>query len=250
MVSGLKTDAPVTLESSPPSFPMPSRFQAIFLDAAGTLISVAEPVGETYARIAAAHGINVEAAAVMRGFRAAWKSLPQPQRAGVPADDDERGWWRELVRRCFADATETDLSPQTLDALFDDLYAHYALAAAWTVFPDVVPALKVLAQQHRLFVLSNFDKRLRCILDGHDLTRFFDGMIISSEVGASKPDAHIFKTAAAVANTTPEACLHIGDDEHFDLLGAQSAGFSARLVKRPGITLETIAHEVLREGVL
>lgn len=250
MASCLKARASVRLEGPFLSFPMPSRFQAIFLDAAGTLISVAEPVGETYARIAAAHGINVEAAAVMSGFRSAWKSLPQPQRAGVPADDDERGWWRELVRRCFADATETDLSPPTLDALFADLYSHYAQAAAWTVFPDVVPALEMLGQEHRLFVLSNFDKRLRCILDGHDLSRFFDAMIISSEVGASKPDAHIFKTAADVANASPGACLHIGDDEHFDLLGAQSAGFSARLVKRPEITLETIAHEVLREAVL
>lgn len=229
---------------------MSSRYKAIFFDAAGTLIAVAEPVGHTYSRIAATHDIEVEPDAVMRGFRSAWKSLPQPQHGGLPAEDDERGWWRELVRRCFADALQSDLSPQSLDSLFSDLYAHYAKPEAWTVFPDVVPTLTELRKEHRLFVLSNFDKRLRCILDGHDLTRFFEAMIISSEVGASKPDAHIFKAASAIASTPPDGCLHIGDDEHFDLRGAQFAGFSARLVKRPEITLETITREVMGRAVL
>ena len=224
---------------------MSSRFKAIFFDAAGTLIGVREAVGETYARHARKHGVEVGPAAAMRGFRSAWKRLPQPQHGGVPAEDDERGWWREVVRLSFAEAAETALPAQVLDALFADLYAYYEKPEAWTVFPDVVPALDLLSREHRLFVLSNFDKRLRRILAGHDLLRFFDDLIISSEVGASKPDAHIFATAAARAHAWPGECLHIGDDERLDLQGAQSAGFTARLVERPEITLESIARDVV-----
>lgn len=229
---------------------MSTNLKAIFFDAAGTLISVREPVGGTYARAAVKHGILVDPGAVMRGFRAAWKSLPQPQRGGVPSEDDERGWWLELVRRCFAHATEANVPDQTLADLFDEIYAHYERPEAWMVFPDVLPTLELLCKDHRLFVLSNFDKRLRRILAGHDLTRFFDDLIISSEIGASKPDSHIFATAAQRADARPEQCLHIGDDEQFDLRGASLAGFAARLLKRPEITLETVAREALIGGVL
>lgn len=230
--------------------PVQISMKAIFFDAAGTLISVAEPVGETYCRIAVRHGVTTTPEVAGRAFRSAWKSLPQPQHDGRPAPDDDRGWWHELVRRCFTEATGGDLPQAVLGPLFDDLYSHYAHPAAWTVFPDVLPALSALHGRWRLFVLSNFDRRLRDILAGHGLTRFFDSLIISSEVGASKPDGRIFAHAAGLAACRPDECLHIGDDEHFDLEGARAAGFAARLAQRPGRGLESIVREVLNAAVL
>lgn len=219
--------------------------KAVFFDAVGTLIGLREPVGATYSRIAALHGLNIDALTLDKAFRAAWKSLPQPQHDGKPAADDERSWWHELVRRCFAGALDTEPSPSKLDSIFADLYAHYASAEAWIVFPDVVPALTMLRDRCRLFVLSNFDKRLRRILDGHDLTRFFESLVISSEMGASKPDPRIFRAAAEIADVAPSECTHIGDDRCLDLEGAKLAGFHVRLVRRPGSDLNEIARELM-----
>lgn len=227
-----------------------TSMKAIFFDAAGTLVQVREPVGVTYARIAASHGIVVGSDEITRAFRSTWKSLPQPQHEGKPAADDDRGWWRELVRRCFAEVIGTELPTAKLDALFANLYSHFARPDAWSVFDDVVPALTQLGRSHRLFVLSNFDQRLRSILDGHDLARHFESIIISSEFGASKPDARIFLAAAALANAAPADCLHIGDDKHFDLAGAHAAGFAARLVRRPDCGLDDISREVMSRTVL
>ena len=224
--------------------------KAIFFDAAGTLVSVRDPVGLTYATVAGAHGIHVTVDAMARAFRSTWKGLPPPQHGGKPVADDERGWWRELVRRCMAEALGAEMSSHKLDEIFADLYSHYARPDAWTVLPDVVPALTALHKEHRLFVLSNFDRRLRSILAGHDLARFFDSMIISSEVGASKPNALIFKAAARVAGASPHDCLHIGDDEQLDVEGARAAGFAACLVRRPGFGLEAIARQVTARAVL
>ena len=224
--------------------------KAIFFDAAGTLISVREPVGVTYARVADAHGIAVGSDAVGRAFRSTWKIMPQPHHGGAPAADDERDWWRELVGRCLAEASGAAVPRETLDPLFAELYSHYARLEAWSVFPDVIPALSALHEKHRLFVLSNFDKRLRSILDGHGLAHFFESMIISSEIGASKPDAHIFASAANAAKLTPQECIHIGDDETCDLNGARAAGFEAHLVCRPERGLDAIAKEVLARAVL
>src|SRR5688500_16134229 len=77
--------------------------RAIFFDAAGTLFHLREPVGETYARIALKHGVRAEPRALEEAFRAAWKALPSPLHPeGTPPADDDRAWWREVVRQTFA----------------------------------------------------------------------------------------------------------------------------------------------------
>jgi len=50
--------------------------RAVTFDAAGTLIAPREPVGATYARIAAAHGIAADAATTAAAFRRAFAAAP------------------------------------------------------------------------------------------------------------------------------------------------------------------------------
>ncbi|MDZ4403888.1 HAD-IA family hydrolase [Prosthecobacter sp.] len=222
--------------------------QALFFDAAGTLIRPAQPVGLTYSLFAAQSGVQTEPEVVMKAFREAWKATPQPLHPpGRPSEDDDRGWWRGMVGDVFARVLGGPLPENTLGDLFDDLYLHYEQPQAWTVFDDVVPVLSDLVRDHRLFVLSNFDRRLRRILAGHDLLRFFGHVIISSEVGAAKPHARMFQAALEVADCLPEHCLHVGDDMICDIEGAQSSGMHAFRVKRPESGLAVLMQKV-REG--
>lgn len=218
--------------------------KAIFFDAAGTLIQVREPVGRVYAAAARRHGIEADEETMGRAFRSAWKSLPHPQNGGAPAADDERSWWRELVRRCFARAAKAEPPERQLAAAFDELYEHYSAPNAWSVFDDVLPALARLRDRYRLLVLSNFDRRLRAILSGHGLAGFFSSMIISSEVGASKPHRLIFEAARAAAGCSAEECLHAGDDPVCDVLGATAAGFRFFHVRRPEAGIDRLAKEL------
>jgi putative hydrolase of the HAD superfamily len=112
------------------------------------------------------------------------------------------------------------------------------------VFDDVVPALEELSRDHRLLVLSNFDRRMRSILAGHGLLRFFEQFIISSEVGAAKPHPRMFEAALAAAGCLPQEALHIGDDKKCDLGGAQSSGIHAFHVKRPESGLDALVKKV------
>lgn len=217
--------------------------EVIFLDAAGTLIQVREPVGATYARIAAPFGVRVEPAAIMAAFRSSWKALPPPIHE-QPPDDDDRSWWRALVDRTFETATGSRLALGVMDPLFETLYQHFAQPEAWTVYKDVVPALDRLQGRARLWVLSNFDRRLRTILEGHGLAQRFEGMIISSEVGVSKPHPRIFLTAMAKAGVEAQHCLHVGDDEKADIGGATHMGIPCHLVQRPGADLLDLAEKL------
>lgn len=220
----------------------------VFFDAAGTLIRLREPVGESYARIAARHGIRVEAQAVETAFRRAWKATPpllHPE--GQPPADDDASWWRALVAHTFATVTGTPLPEETLAPLFAELYAHFAQLGVWELYEDALPALDLLRDTHRLFVLSNFDRRLLSILEDLGITSRFERILASSMIGASKPHPRIFRHALEIAQAPAHECLHIGDDAKCDLEGAQLAGMHSRLVDRPGTTLRSIAQELLNE---
>lgn len=193
-----------------------------------------------YQRLANRHGVQVDSEALSRAFRSAWQASPPPLHERPPVDDD-RGWWRALVAKTFALAAGAPLDKQVLEPLFDELYQHYAEPQAWSVYEEVPSLLRQWHEAgHRLYVLSNFDKRLRRILDGHDLAWYFEGMIISSEVGASKPHPRIFEAALERAGARAEQCLHIGDDAVADVAGAEALGIRALQVRRPEQTLRDL----------
>lgn len=217
----------------------------LFFDAAGTLIRPAESVGKTYAQHALRHGIVTEPEAIMQAFRMAWRETPAPLNLeGQPSSDDDRSWWQALVGDVFGRVLGAPLAESALDALFSELYLYYAQPQAWSVFEDVVPALEDLSRDHHLLVLSNFDRRLRSILAGHGLLRFFTQVIISSEVGAAKPHPRMFQSALAAASSLPQETLHIGDDFKCDLAGAESCGIHAFHVKRPDSGLAVLVQKV------
>jgi putative hydrolase of the HAD superfamily len=208
--------------------------RAVSFDAAGTLFATAEPVGETYARVARAHGIAADATVVERAFRAAFASAPPlafPGASPTARPAHERAWWYAVVR--------ASLGVRRADAAFDacaaTLFDHYAHAGAWRVFPDVRPTLDTLrARGLRLVVVSNFDVRLAPLLDALGLATAFDHVEPSTAAGAAKPDPRIFHAALASLGVAPGDALHVGDAIVDDVEGARAAGLRAVLLDRDG----------------
>lgn len=221
----------------------------ISFDAAGTLIQVRRPVGRTYAEFAREHGVAVEEAALKLAFRSVWGRLEPPLwPEGQASPDNDRAWWRKLVAEVFAEVLKAPLAEGVLEPLFESLYCHFARPDAWVVFEDVLPVLKDLGRDHDLCVLSNFDGRLRGILAGHGLDGFFKEIILSSEVGASKPHPRMFDTALRRMQTVAATSWHAGDDPRCDIQGAENAGWRAFEVTRPGEGLRTLAEKVRSEA--
>lgn len=232
-----------TPTSQPP--PPPRRLRAIFFDAAGTLFRLREPVGRTYARIAARHGMRVEPGKLDAAFRETWRHLPPPLHPeGQPPGDDDRSWWREVVRRTFALAGNGGDAPEPGERLFGEIYDSYGQAAAWELHEETLEAVHELSSRFRLLVLSNFDRRLRGVLQGLGVARFFEEVVISSEVGSSKPDPRMFRAALAACELPPEDCLHVGDDRSADGAGAEAAGIAYFHIDRPGVTLLTLVEKL------
>jgi putative hydrolase of the HAD superfamily len=208
--------------------------RAVTLDAVGTLLAVAEPVGATYARSAARHGIRVAAAELEGAFREAFTAAPPlafPGASSARLADHERAWWHGIVQRAFGSAARTP----AFEVCFAELYAHYARPQAWRLFPDVLATLtRLRAEGLRLAVVSNFDTRLVGLLAGLGLTPFLDAVVPSTHAGAAKPDPGIFHRALAALGVAEAQALHAGDGVVEDVEGARAAGLCAVLIDRTG----------------
>ena len=126
-------------------------------------------------------------------------------------------------------------------AYFDELYAEFTLPGIWECYPETRAVLDELSGRFRLVVVSNFDGRLRPVLDQLGLAAFFEDIIISSEIGADKPDPWIFEETARRLDLRPAEILHAGDDPEADWRGAAAAGWQVFELNRPANSLEDLA---------
>lgn len=99
----------------------------------------------------------------------------------------------------------------------------------------MIPALDALAARGlNLGVISNWDERLRPLLDQLKLGRYFEVIMVSREVGSSKPARGIFEHAVRKLGLPPGAVLHVGDSLAMDVRGARAAGLRTLLLQRAG----------------
>lgn len=197
--------------------------KAIFFDAAGTLFHLSRSVGDYYAEVAHQLGVDLSADTLDSAFLYAWKRAPIRAAIGKPRDNDDRGWWRELVELVLSRVPDV---PADLDRnrFFDLAYGHFAEPGAWALYPEVLAVLRELAPKFSLSVISNFDRRLHAIMRNLEIAHFFKHVFISSELGADKPDPEIYRRALARSGFAANETVHAGDDPERDWAGSAAAG--------------------------
>jgi|GEM_PF-84987 len=226
--------------------------RAVFFDAAGTLIRLREPVGQTYSRIADESGIQLLPDAADAAFKKGFRSLAPPDYTDVAsaAETIEREWWQRLVLQVLVEECGVRGVTPEADACFEKLFGHYGKGDAWSLYPDTLEALSgCQAAGLKIYVVSNFDRRLHGVLEELGLTAYLDGVIISGETRCRKPDPAIFHAAVSRAGHTASECLHIGDDPRADWEGAAAAGLRVFHLKRPGNGLLDALRETIPKNL-
>lgn len=209
--------------------PCGSTIKGISFDAAGTLIRLVEPVGISYSRVAKSFGILAEPDRLDQAFRTVWKSTPSAFSPECKITDSgeatERDWWSSIVRDVFREAGASYIGEDSYHHFFDALYDHFAAPGTWELIDGARDLVDLISGTLPCLILSNFDERLRDILDHLELRSAFDHIILSSEMRASKPDPEMFKEAQKRLGLASDVILHIGDDPLADWDGARAAGF-------------------------
>jgi putative hydrolase of the HAD superfamily len=206
--------------------------RAILFDAAGTLFCLTKTVGDHYAYVGREVGLNLDAQRLERAFHSAWQQMPRRPAIDGPRENDDKGWWRELVARVF-DQVAPSLSELDRDNFFEIAYEHFAEAGVWQLYPEVPEVLEQLRPRFQLAIVSNFDGRLRFILQHLGISNYFSYIFISSELGADKPDPEIFRRAVKVMHLAANEVLHVGDDPERDWKAANEAGLLVFQLDRP-----------------
>ena len=200
---------------------MGAPVRAVLFDAAGTLIRTAEPVGQTYARVARAHGVEIPAWRMEDAFQRVHRGAPP-----MTADPErERDWWRQRVHETVR-AADSEARFPDFDAYFSTLFDHYATRAAWEARDGASEALDALrARGLALAVVSNLDGRLAGILDALGIR--VATVVRPADAGAAKPDARIFAYALARLGVDAAEAVFVGDDAERDVAAAVRVGLRA-----------------------
>jgi len=200
---------------------LPPPISAITFDVGGTLIECRPSVGHIYAEVAAQHGYSVSPELLNRRFRLTWRSAEGFRHT--------RADWSALVDATFAGLIR-ELPSRTF---FPQLYDRFSEPEAWHVYEDVLPALRALKSRGlRLGIISNWDERLRPLLERLQLSAYFDTVVVSCELGFCKPSPELFRAACSALGSPVERTLHVGDDWDRDVLGARASGLQALHVRR------------------
>lgn len=214
-----------------PPIPWP-RPRGMLLDAMGTLITLRESVGTTYAAIASDHRLRADPAAIDARFPAIYRAAPPLAfRLADPEAlrEAEVRWWGDRIREVFR---TLDGAPEPTPALVEALFERFADPGIWRVYPDVPERLAAWRERGlRLAVVSNFDRRLHGLLRDLGLTPWLDRVIVSSEVGAAKPSALPFRLALDALDLRAEQVWHVGDQPE-DVAGAARAGVRCLRLRR------------------
>jgi putative hydrolase of the HAD superfamily len=199
--------------------------KAIFFDAVGTLFYLTKTVGDHYAFVADKVGLKLDAKKLDAAFYSAWKQMPTREAIDGPRENDDKDWWRELVDLVLKETAPT-INELDRDNFFEVAYEHFAEAGVWELYPEVVDVLEQLRPQFELVIVSNFDGRLRVILERLGISKYFHRVFVSSEIGADKPDPEFFCRALKFLALPANHVLHVGDDPERDWRAAIDAGLS------------------------
>ena len=213
--------------------------KALSFDAVGTLFYLTSSAGHHYALVAREVGLNLDVDQLDRAFVAAWNQMPARPPIDRPRDDDDKGWWRGLVDLVL-DQAAPSLQEIDRDNFFEIAYDHFAEPGVWKLYPEVIEVLERLRTQFQFAVISNFDGRLRFILEHLGASKFFQHVFTSSELGADKPDPEIFYRALRSMKLQPNEILHVGDDPERDWKAATAAGLSIFKLERPKKSLRDL----------
>lgn len=142
-----------------------------------------------------------------------------------------RGYIQDLDARM-----EWHLSQADIDRLAADFTEN---PQRYGFFSDAMPALKRWKQRYSLGMLSDAMPSILVFLEQQGMLQLFDAAVISTQVGAIKPDARMYEAILKALDAQPGDCLFV-DDRACNLEAARALGMNAVQMARPACLPEVL----------
>lgn len=204
-------------------FQVPSSITHISFDAVGTLLFPSPSVFDVYHQIGLKYGSQYSREQMEQRFQESFDSQERfDQRLKWETSEErEIARWRAIVTSVLDDATDPE-------QCFQDLFDHFAKQEAWSWNEEFEA---VVEECHRreinVVISSNFDSRLRLLVDSIPALRVVDYVLISSQIGFRKPAKQFFTSLLELVDDDPDQLMHIGDSISNDINPAMALGITA-----------------------
>lgn len=198
--------------------------RCVWFDLGMTLVRT--PVEELYRQVLAAFGLRREQEEIRRAFYLADKTFMKNYPHVLETSPaNYLPWYLGVVN--YHLAVSADLNETC--RIYQE--AGKNLCRRWCLVPGAAELLRELRRRGvRTGLISNWDLSCRRVLRENGLDRLLEHVIVSSEVGAEKPDPDIFKAALHAAGVSPDQALFVGDNYYDDVVGAQKSGIRCLLL--------------------
>ncbi len=150
---------------------------------------------------------------------------------------------RRRMKELFQGA-ESCLADDEADGRFAIYLQHYE--DNWTLFDDVLPCLNVLSNRRLGIITNGNTKQQTKKLSQTGIATQFDIVVVSEDVGVSKPKPEIFLDACGRARVKAQQCIYVGDGLQNDALAAVAVGMKGIWLNREDLSYHQVAIPVIK----
>ncbi|MDO4331474.1 MAG: HAD family hydrolase [Eubacteriales bacterium] len=142
-------------------------------------------------------------------------------------------WWDYMNENFRQAYLSLGVEEETAEAASKKVRDFIKKKENYHLYDDTVPVLEKVRQTGcRNIILSNNYPDLCEVLEKLKLKQYFDGFVISGQIGYDKPRQEIFEYAQSLFPDTDRYFM-IGDSVKADILGGNRAGMTTILVHKP-----------------
>lgn len=153
-------------------------------------------------------------------------------KAAMRTEEQENDYYRTLLPLLLPEVGVRDATDAFLLRLVEQVHEYHGY---WSLYPEAPAVLSHLQQMGlTLGIVANWAPSLARFVREFELDGFFTAVVSSAQVGARKPDPHIFRVALRQMGVGPDAALHVGPSVEEDVSGALAASVRPVWLDRTG----------------
>ena len=196
----------------------PPRYRTVLLDLDHTLFDT-----EASERLAFDHALTSVGIDQPDRFLATYDRINRALWAAVERGETTPGQVRTARFEQLVAAERLDADPVAMADIYVDGFARFG-----ELYPGALDILGALAATSSLALVTNgLSEVQRTRIERLDIGRFFDAVVISGEVGVSKPAVGIFDLVFAELGDPPRTtALMVGDSLSSDIRGGANSGLA------------------------
>ena len=213
----------------------PQAIRTIFFDAGYTLLYPFPSIPEVCQRVCQEVGIHIHLDQIKTRMETVESFFFRQLRV-------DRNTWanEEAIAEFWVDYYMSLLDPfvkghngTNIYHLAYAIFEEFGKPTSWNMYSDVIPTVEILhAHGYSLGIISDWGMTLGPIIRQHQLTRYFNCLLISSVTRHAKPSPRLYELALQRANAISDFTIHVGDSYIHDVLGSRAMGITPILLDR------------------